>query len=312
MEKDEIKQSFKKVLYFRDGSLVFEKSGHVLTRSDRHYRCILNCNQKCKRIEEWQIKTESLNRKFARISLKFAIPPDEAKRISKKLLSVFLHKAVDEGMKDNPQDEVIETTLIASAQDIVKEGKMKKGDMTTMNEMFLKKQKNSSPYLLFGGLVEALSDFSREKKNQGQFLALITKKIYLSDKGKITKLEMENLGWYILNYIDKNIPNYLYNLKKSGVEIVNKDQEIISKDIFEASEYFKNQPTEILLSSFHSSTLMDIVKLFKESLGLLSFTDDEQARSVQIWAVYNAMTNLPAFQLMLPVTGILKAKKTTK
>lgn len=312
MEKDDIKQAFKKVPYFRDGSLVFENSGHVLTRSDRHYRCILDCNQKCEEITEWQINAENIRRKFSRFSLKFAISPDEAKRISKKLIKVFLHKAVDEGLEDNPQDEVIETTLIASAQDIVKDGKMKKGDISTMNEMLLKKQKNSSHYLLFGGLVEALSDFSHTKKNQGQFLALITKKIYLSDKGKITKLEMENLGWYILNYIDKNIPNYLYNLKKSGVEIINKDQEIADMDLFEASEYFRNRPTEILLSSFYPSTLISIIEFFKESLKMLSFGNDEQAQAVKIWAVYKAMYQLPEFQVMLPVMGILKTKKTKK
>jgi len=314
MEKDIInaKKAFKKIPYFREGSLVFENSGHLLTVSDRHYRCTLDCNHKCEVAEESQINTEYLRRKFARFSLKFAISEADAIRVSKKLLKMFFHKAVDEALEDNPQDEILETTLVASAQDIEKEGKIKKSDIKTMDEAILQKQKNSASYLLFGGIIEALMDFTHTKKNQGQFLALITKKIYLSDNGKIVKLEMENLGWYILNYIDANIPNYLYELRKSGVVIINKDQEIISKDIFEASEYFKNQPTEILLSSFHSSTLMDIVKLFKESLGLLSFTDDEQARSVQIWAVYNAMTNLPAFQLMLPVTGILKIKKTTK
>lgn len=303
------KQPFKELPYFKEGILMFEDSGHKLTLSDRHYRCVLDCNKKCEQKSEKQINTANLRRNFANLSLKFAISEDVAEKLSRKFLKEVFYKLLDDALDDNPQEEIIETTLVASFQDITKSGKMKKGDMKTIENAFLQKQKNELSTLLIGGIGQAIGSFSHTQDNQGQFLSHMTKKIYLSDTGKVQKLEMEKLGWYILNYFDRYIPNYLYNLKKQGIEIVNGDSQINTMSVFEAAKYFKNNPEEEMLSSFQPTTLMEIIELFKQSLGLLT-NIDPKSQSIQVWALYNVMNQNPAFQVMTPLAGLLKVKKT--
>ena len=297
----------KKIPYFKEGSLVFAKSGHALTLSDRNYRCILSTNQKCN-LGEKQINVINLKRNFANFSLKFAIPEDQANIMSKKFLKEVFYKMIDDALEEDTQEELIDMTIAASFQDILKDGKMKKGDEMTILDSFISKQKAEAPKFIIGGIGQAISTFSHESENQGQFLAYMTKKIFLSDEGKILKIELENLGWYIVNYLDHHLGGYLWGLKNKGVTITNKNSELMGKNVYEAVEYFKYRPTEDMLSNFQPTQLLTIIDSLKFSLGMITTINPKQ-QSAKLAALLSAMNSNPMFQIMSPVVGLVKVKK---
>ena len=176
-KKPEIpKMPVKKLPYFKEGSLVFAESKHTLTLSDRHYRCALASNQKCG-YGEPQINAENMKRNFANLSLKFAITEGEADALRKKFLKEVFYKMIDDALEDDKQEELIESTLLASLKDIEEMGKMKKSDEMTIIDAFMDKQKNDVSKFIIGGIGQAISTFSHETEHQGQFLSYMTKKI---------------------------------------------------------------------------------------------------------------------------------------
>ena len=285
----------------------FLESGHTLVLSNKSYRCALDCNQKCG-LKEPQINAKKLERHFADYSMKFSIPEHEANLLSKKFLKEVFYRFIDDALEDDPQDEVIETTLAAAVQDVVQFGKNVNQDIRQLEESFIKRQKNDFSMFVIAGVAQAISSFSHEQKNQGQYLALLCKKIYISPKGKIEKIELENLGWYIINYLDRMTRWYLVGLKKNGEFIMNEPNEINEKEIFETAEYFKHiTPTE-MLSTYREDQFYKMITFMKGSLKMFS-TTDPQKQSLMLLELFNVMNNNPMFQAMSPLVGLVRTKK---
>ena len=76
--------------------------------------------------------------------------------------------------------------------------------------------------VLFGyliGLVVAMSS-NTEPAERARNLALVCKKVYLSNDKKIVSVEFEKWGWYILNFIKRYKSDYMTNFNKAGDRVL--------------------------------------------------------------------------------------------
>ena len=272
--------------FFKKGSLVYAKSGHELEMSDRYYRCSKHCKTTS---GEKQIKKENLEKNFTYFAQKFCIDPEKGVSIGNELLKKHLVELlVGTGFGDGKQ-EILDHTINVMDQSIKKidsvkaeddyikmgkfkgGGKIKKEDAKDFENIFVAKHEEMRPIHLFAVLLSYMKTFSDERyaKHLGRGIALVTKKIYLSNTGKVEKIELERWGWYVMNYINRHIPDYLTNLKKSGVIITNGYDEILNMNIVEAIEYFKGSNFMEAMNWFDTGnlhTLFDIPQKVMKSM----------------------------------------------
>ena len=86
MKKDLARLTFKQLPFFRQGMLIFEKSGHPLRLSNRSYRCDLNIRRQCKETKEKQINKQLLERNFSRYAENFSLDKDTGDKVFKRIM----------------------------------------------------------------------------------------------------------------------------------------------------------------------------------------------------------------------------------
>ena len=100
--------------FFKKGSLMYEKSGHVLELSDGYYRCSEHCKSDT---GEKQIKAENLEKNFSYYVQKFRLEQKDAGKISDELMKKYLIDLLTEPDIEGKQ-EVLDTTIRAMDEDL--------------------------------------------------------------------------------------------------------------------------------------------------------------------------------------------------
>lgn len=317
--------------FFKKGSLAYEKSGHELELSGRHYRCRKHCKSES---GEKQIKKENLEKNFSYFSQKFRVEQKVIAEMGNKLLNQYLVSMLTNFEGTEGKQEILDNTIRAMNEDAKniksvkaekeyfktgkykKGGKIKKEDIKTFEDTFVAKQKQLLPDQLFMVLLSYLKTLSdpRYAKHLGMSFGIISKKVYISNDGKILKIELERWGWYILNYINRSVPNYLNNLKKQGVIIVNGYDEINEMDIEEAVRYFDDLNFSEALNWLDVDSLYSLFGAMRGVIKSLQGGPEEtQEATLELFDFMNTNPFAQlATQLLPAVSKGLKIKKSAK
>ena len=312
--------------FFKKGTLVFSDSGHELELSDKHYRCKEHCRSF---FGERHIKKDNLEKNFTYYVQKFRLEPKPAEKISDDLMKKYLIDLLTDPDIDGKQ-EVLDTTIRAMDEDLkniksvkaedeyFKTGNYKGGgtiskeDIKTFEEAFVAKQVEILPQHLFAILLSYLKTLSDPAyaKYLGQGLALISKKIYISNDGKILKIEFERWGWYILNYFDRRFPNYLNSLKEKGVVIANGYDKITELEIREAINEFRGSNFYEALNWLDVGSLSDLFGILRGVIKAMKGSpEDIQMATLQVLDFMNTNPLAQFASQMLPAVGKVKLKK---
>jgi len=326
-EKTNIKEiRIEPMPFFKKGTLVFAESGHELELSDRHYRCKEHCRSF---FGERQIKKDNLEKNFNYYVQKFRIESKEAGKISDDLMKKYLIDLLTDPDIEGKQ-EILDTTIRAMDEDLkniksVKAedeyfetgkfrggGKLSKEDIKTFEETFVAKQTELLPQHLFALLLSYLKTLSDPAyaKYLGQGLALISKKIYISNSGKIEKIEFERWGWYIMNYFDRRFPNYLNNLKSNGVIIMNGYDAIIELGIREAINEFRGSNFYEALNWLDVGSLTELFGILRSVIKAMKGSPEEiRLATLRVMDFMNTDQLAQFASQMLPAVGKIKLKK---
>lgn len=245
---------FKKPPFFKSGLLIFEKSGHSLTLDGNYYRCSLNCKGRCESSTETRLGRAAFEKKFCRFAQRFQFNstkvvdflPNEFKKLLCKVImklnfSGFGEDVMDAtarnmeydamGIKTERQRKKFEITNAAPGDGIINPK-----DIRTFRDGFISSERDQGLGTVFGyffGVLMALTNPNNERE-KGFTIAYIAKHIYISDDGKIQKIEFEPWGWHIMCYLERSLPGYL---KGTKIEILNKTT-ITERGLFDSVEHF--------------------------------------------------------------------------
>jgi hypothetical protein len=301
--------SIKKPPYFKRGTLVYADKGHTLTRDGHYYRCILNCRGKCAKHNK-RIPTETLERAFARKIKILAINPDVAERILKKILRENLVDVLF-GVDDSysKQEERFELTLAVAKQDLQDSGKIKKEDVEEAIDSITKMHQAEYPTILLSfvlGTLRALANTEYEAET-GRTFAFMSKKIVLSNDGKIDQIELELWAWYILNLIDRYIPGYLKHIKSKGVSIRNTSDEFLKLPVAQAALRFSMENTKEAMS-VNMTLMYQLTKLMADGIkATVGNTDPKQAATASLLFL-EEMKNNPALAIIMQMGNAINLK----
>lgn len=267
--------------FFPKGSLIFSESSHALTIDKDHYVCSKRQKKQCRYTEETRIKREVLERAFSRLAMKFRIPnTDENLHIfDKYILGKVLHTLVDEIIEQPHDTEYFDSTLAVIKEDVeFGDKKQFKEDMRDIKGAYTAKLRQDDILPITTLLLGTSLTFLRpdvSEAQMGRIIAFLSKKIYLSDSGKIKKIELTKLGSYIVQYIDKYIPGYTQSLNHLLIEPV-KFESLEFKDIAkkirksEIEDMLPYDPfnttysitmfTKLLFSKIHTLDMKDITQ----------------------------------------------------
>ena len=219
-------------------------------------------------------------------------------------------RAMDEDLKNiksvKAEDEYFKTGNYKGGGTISKE------DIKTFEEAFVAKQVEILPQHLFAILLSYLKTLSDPAyaKYLGQGLALISKKIYISNDGKILKIEFERWGWYILNYFDRRFPNYLNSLKEKDVIITNGYDAITELEIREAINEFRGSNFYEALNWLDVGSLSDLFGILRGVIKAMKGSpEDIQMATLQVLDFMNTNPLAQFASQMLPAVGKVKLKK---
>lgn len=314
MEKKEteIKQILIKTQdYFKSGTVVFLNSGHPLCLSNNHYRCQLDCNHKCEEKKEGQFKKEYFERNFSRFAKNFQIQKYEVEILRKKFMrKYFMDVLLGVEETNQGKEEIVEANISNMKENLEKGKSVKRIANETLDEL-VEINRDEYPLILFSYLIGLMATLSKpeEEKWLGQALALITKRVEISDGGTIEQIEFERWGWYVLNLINKNSINYLWKIKnEKGVKILNDTKdELIEKGILEAIDYFKESDFEDALHNHMPDTQYQYYAVVKNLMKGM-YEGDTEALQKALTETVERMANDPIFQAMGEVLPI-KAKR---
>jgi hypothetical protein len=144
----------------------------------------------------------------------------------------------------------------------------------------------------------------------------ISKKIYLSDTGKIQSILFERWGWYVLNYINRNFPEYFGILEKNGVKILNKkDDPILSLELKEAVSHFSEDNFEKALHSQSVEVFYNLFSMMKKIIDpIMRRESNEKQKEAVIKGIEYMST--PQFQAMMRTLQVggarIKRKRNLK
>jgi hypothetical protein len=293
--------------FFKKDSIVFDKSKHILRLSNNYYRCDLNCRGKCNE-KEGQFKKENFEKTFSRFANKFKINIVGGEDIVRRLLKDTLIRMINEE-DDYSNEDIMQTTVDVIKQEFKKKGKIKKSDLKDFEKALVRSNSIDSSVMLMAyisGVIRSLS-LKDNSIGIGRDLALITKKVYISNRGEIMSIEFERWGWYILNYIDRISLNYLNNLKQQEVNILNQKDETSDLDITEAVDYFKEGDFENALNNNSTSYFYSIFSILQKMMKTVLGGDTEKIKLQTINLMQEFATN-PALQLAFKLTPIIASK----
>ncbi|MCX6752065.1 MAG: hypothetical protein NTZ87_01000 [Candidatus Nomurabacteria bacterium] len=302
--------------FFKKGVLRFASSGHYLRQSDRHYRCDLNCRGKCDKNEP-QINKENMERNFSRYALNFKFKVDKnIELLSKKLIKDLLHEIIDEENLEEivEREEEVENTVDTMNAELKHSGNILREDIENFKNQYANINTVNPKLLLTSMAVGVLKVFC-EPENQSQIgkeFSILCKRVYITNTGKIKEILLEEWGWYILNFIGKNVPNYVEELKKKGVKILNKyDSPILSLDLKEAVKHFDVENFEDALHSYTIQYFYQGFSMFKSIIDPMVQGKSSVEQKGGLIKTLEQMNN-PVFQSLLKVMQIADIKLRKK
>lgn len=303
------KPPFKKPSFFKSGVLRFQNLDHPLTLSNGYYRCTLNCNGKCD-VHTKQIQSETLERAFSRYAAKFAVDKKETSRILDKIMRANLMDillGVEEMI--GVEERVFENTVEAMKKDFENKKKLDEEDFKISTEALTKMTQAEYPTMLLAymlGVLSALASPEREAE-LGRIFSFITKKVYLSDDGKIISVEFERWGWYILNTIGKHILNYLQKIRSFKIPIVNEKDEILNLPVAQAALYFGFGNTGEAMGA-EMNMMYGLMKYMRNSMQLAMGSIDPDKTNVAVLGLFEMMRNDPALAMVIKMTNAMDLK----
>lgn len=165
----------------------------------------------CENDNETRLKAEIFQRNFSRLAMKFSIPDGNQAFLSKNMVAKILHAFIDEITESNLDTEFFDTTIDVMEQESGINKKQYKTDFKDAKNSYVAIQNENTILPLASILISVIITFIRQDKSEaemGAVLAYLSDKVYLSDSGKINKIKFNKLGNYIVQYIQKYLPNY--------------------------------------------------------------------------------------------------------
>ncbi len=300
--------------FFKAGSLMFSSSSHNLVLSGRNYRCSSDCNGTCDRHEP-QIKKETMERNFNRYAQKFVMPPSEKTfEFADKLMKQLFHGIIDgeDWNEVYKKDEYMENVIVAMKADVKQSKEISlESDIDELQEAFTSVSAFDSRTLLYCTLLGILKSISEPECEVylGRGLANICRRIHLSDTGKIQSVLLERWGWYVLNYINRNFPEYFSILEKNKVKILNpKDDPILKLELKEAVQQFSSE--DKFKDALHGQTTKIFYDMFSMIKALIIPIFQHESIEKQKEAAIKGFEylNSPAFQSMMRILQLGDAR----
>ena len=192
------------------------------------------------------------------------------------------------------EQEAINVARTKMLQKLQAGKKIKPADIKAADDALVRQQQAEYPIMLLGFALNVISAFMNPDKEKliGHNLALMTKHVYLSNDGKILKIELEKWGWYLLTYINKRSPGYLNNIRKKRVVITNKSDELTDKSFSEAALSFGVGNTGEAMGQ-EGNALYELLKVSRMSLGSLVGGDLEKVRTANVVLVNYSVPEQP-------------------
>lgn len=210
--------------YFPGGVLVFQESGHKLTKDKGHYVCLQKQKGKCKNSKEKRIKAELLERNFSRLAMKFALPEGTEDFIMREVVGKIFHTLIDEFITNIKQGDHFRMGVEAlEAENEAGNKKEFANAFKDAKDSYMHQRMGENKIISFTAILLATTmTLARNQKSEtdiGRVISYLSKEIYLSNDGKILKIHLHELGNYIIQYIEKYIPGYTKPLREFLVGI---------------------------------------------------------------------------------------------
>lgn len=292
--------------FFKKNSLVFVDSGHSLRKSDRHYRCDLDCKGLCG-LKEPQIKTQELEDAFKYLAKTFQVENTYVNKLRRKLVKNFVCEVIFADMDEKDQhQEILDETLKAAISEVNEGSQLQKEDIEEIQNRMVEMQKLDYPILLFGFLIGFIVSASEGETatTTARNLALLAKQIKISTGKKVVAIEFEEWGWFILNYIDQHSPGYLDHIKQA-VKIEN--SAVPNIDLGEALKKYGKDNFNDALNDFNAEVMYTVFKMVKDSISALSDGDSSYMRLTTL-EMMKTFSQLPEAELGIKLKSFIKTR----
>ncbi len=239
---------------FSKGCLTYKDSGHTLVKNGEYYRCSLKANGFCREESEQLISVKNFNERFERLIDRFTLPEGEGLKMFNKLMATFLEYGLKIGTQNSYCEEMFQSHGNSMIDDIGHGKRILKSDIISFRKFYmdwLKQVYGESLLTLMLDVVFVLSKTDEEvgamesfiktslkitKKRERRSFAMQLKKIYISDDGNIENVEFEGWGWYVIQYLKRNVHWYLNDFPSSFIK---NTIQFGSATFFEALDEFK-------------------------------------------------------------------------
>ncbi len=214
--------------YFPGGVLMFQESGHTLTKDKDHYVCSQKQKGKCKESKEKRIKAELLERNFSRLAMKFSLPEGNEDFFMRQVVAKIFHTLIDESItntQENDQKGDLFRFGVEALEAENKAGNKKEFERAFKDtkDGYMHQRMEENKVISFTAILLAVTmTFAKNQKSEaeiGKVVAYLSKEVYLSDDGKILNIHLHKLGNYIIQYIEKYVPEYTKPSREFLVEV---------------------------------------------------------------------------------------------
>lgn len=228
------------------GVLVYEKSGHTLTFHKGNYICSLKQKGQCSDETEKSQDYINLEKRLQRAIMPLLVPDKEGEKCFYELE----RWGVDIRQKMEREITLKKEVMDAIVQVCKKENKITQRDEKDLKDLYVKMVEICYPNFLLElakSTIKALSELDESRLVSAILVFPLFKKIYITNEGKITAVEMEGLGEYLLKYLKRRIPSWAQDL---NIKIIEKLKLPESVNFIETMDYFKNNHFETVFSYY--------------------------------------------------------------
>lgn len=257
--------------HLRDGILTFEKSGHSLTFVNGYYVCSRYQKGECTNKEEKRIESLNFEKKLARTLEPLKIREEDLIKCGYEL------ERWGTDLREKAHYEILlkQRSMDAILDNCKQKKEISQRDEKDLKDLYVKMLELSYPAFsieMATPAMEALVLIDQSKRMATVLAFAIFKKIYITDDGEITAIELEGYGEYLFKYLSKKIPFWGNNLK---IKINYKLDLPNTVNYVEVIEYFKKDNFKNLLSYSVFSSEYSIKKLVDK------FTSWEKTRDIE-------------------------------
>ena len=188
-------------------------------------------------------------------------------------------------------------------------GEIQDSDITTATEALTKIHQANYPTILLGfilGTLRALANPEHEAE-LGRTFAFMSKKINISSDGKIISIEFERWAWYILNLINRHVPNYLENIRAEGVTIKNGNDELLKLPVAEAALLFNMDEAKDAMS-VNMSLMSQMMQVMRDGIQTTFKQNDPKQANNAALLFLEEMKNNPALAIVMQMADAIDLK----